>query len=106
MKLIININEKSHCFIIFNLCSQNGYSDYEGIVNNGLDLDMEAVVERVKGMGFCIETWNNKVCLAQKDNLYLTIYPSGRIILERVPGNDVNDSLPYFQQTLGFEIDR
>jgi hypothetical protein len=106
MKYTMKIDGQSHRFVVFNLCSQNGYSDYEGFVNGDLTLDMAAVVDRVKAMGFRIDAWNNQLCLAQNDHLYLTIYPSGRIILERVPGNDPKDALPYFQQALGSRIER
>jgi hypothetical protein len=67
---------------------------------------MAAVVDRVKAMGFHIDAWNNQLCLAQNDHIYLTIYPGGGIILEKLPRNNPNGSLPYFQQALGFILER
>ena len=106
MRLDIKIGEESHQFVVFNLCSQNGYSDYEGIPDRDLALDMTTVVNRVIAMEFRIECWNDLLCLAEDDCMYLTIYSSGRIILEKVPGYDPQIALPYFMQVLAASVDK
>lgn len=89
---------------IFNLCSHQGSGDYEVIPDRELNLDLLSLKDRIISSHFLIEGVNQEICLAKREQLFLTIYPTGRIILEEVRPDQPEIAFQILQEILPISI--
>ena len=67
-------------------------------------LDLLSASRSLGDLGYEIEGVNEQICLAQKGDLQVTLFPDGRIIVEGVAPDDPSLALAVMAEAIGFEI--
>jgi hypothetical protein len=93
MKIAVRLGEQAFHLMLFNLCSQNGYGDYEGFADCEWGINLPVVASRLNYLGFKVDGCNDRICRAQKSSLRVTIFPAGRLIIEGVHPDSPSEAL-------------
>jgi hypothetical protein len=103
MKIAIIESGETISLIAYNLCHVDGHGDYEVFPSRELVLDMLRVKNRAEKTGYVIEGANEQLILARKDQIDLTIFPQGRVIIERLIPDEAQLALDMIVSLLELE---
>jgi hypothetical protein len=103
MLITATIDNVSVNFRVYNLCSGKDYGDYEGFPDKELKLDLQEQARRLDNSGYLIDGINESICLAHRNELELTIFPSGRVILEHVTPDNAEHAFQLLAEALPLE---
>lgn len=87
MRIRTTYRNRTFDLIATNLCHYGDYGDYEVFPSEELDLDLQALAETLAEHGYEIEGSSQKALLLHHNQAVLTVFPTGRMIVENVrPG--------------------
>lgn len=86
---------------VYNLCNNDGYGDYECFPNHELQLDLQAAIPRLRAEGFRVRVVSPRFCLiAWGEAVEITLFASGRVIIEHLSPDDPRVALSLTQQLM------
>ncbi|MGC8880140.1 MAG: hypothetical protein ACP5R2_13035 [Anaerolineae bacterium] len=86
---------------VYNLCNNDGYGDYECFPDHEMQLDLRAAIPRLRARGFWVQAANSHLCLiAYGEAVEITLFASGRVIIEHLAPDDPRVALSLTQQLL------
>jgi hypothetical protein len=86
---------------VYNLCNNDGYGDYECFPDHELELDLRAAIPRLRAEGFRVRAVNPRLCMiAYGEAVEITLFASGRVIIEHLAPDDPRVALSLTRQLL------
>ena len=89
MKLKLNYKGENLLLSTYNLCHIEGHGDYELFPSKPLALDLRVIAEKQKKYGWEIQGVDERIYMAKKGQVEVTLFPHGRVIIEQlIPDSD------------------
>jgi len=86
---------------VYNLCNNNGYGDYECFPDHELRLDLRTAALRLRAGNFGVRAFNRHLCLlSYEETVEITLFASGRVIIEHLSPDDPQVALGLVHQLL------
>ncbi len=103
MKLKLNYKGETLLLNTYNLCHIEGHGDYELFPSTPLALDLRAIAERQQQCGWVTQGVDERIYMAKKGQVEVTLFPYGRVIIEQLIPDTEEAATEIVKQILGAE---
>jgi hypothetical protein len=103
VKLQLNYKGEPLLLSTYNLCHIEGHGDYELFPSKPLVLDLSAIAEKQKKQGWEIQGVDERIYMAKKGTVEVTLFPYGRVIIEQLIPDTDEAALDIVKQILDAE---
>jgi len=86
--------------VVTNLCSYGDHGDYELFPSEPLDLQFDDLAGLIRNEGLMLKTASRRLLLFQLNEVEITLYPSGRMILENIRPNSYHVAMELGQKII------
>lgn len=100
MRQQITYKDQPIDLVLTNLCSYEDHGDYELFPSAPLDLPFADMVGQIREEGHLLKAATNRLLLFQWNDVEITLYSSGRMILENIRPNTYHVAMALGQRII------